>query len=252
MSIATTTWSDYGYWTDFLNGRDHRKVTHNTYARLLADGEIRVKLHDTDILTFRPNGEVVYDSGGWLTVTTKDRMNRFGAYGIRISQSASRWYVYKQGEWDAAKSDFYDGLTVKEGVILKPRHAVDPDKKMKAAIDRYVKLYTDEKIKQLLEGEGRGDCLFCQFVTADADDRIGGDHLLMHVKERYVMVHLAYNAVRAAGYNNPAVILHSYPGGVRKAIKRYLRQRLRPNTAGAAGGPKPHADHWNNNPNLGY
>ncbi len=246
--MTTETWSDYGYWTDFLNGRAHRKVANNTYARLEDDGRIVVKYHDTDILTFFPNGEVEYQSGGWLTYTTKERFNSFGAHGVRIYQERGRWYMHV-GPWDTGTtSDYYDGMRVRfiddhVELVTEARHSGDPDKKIKAAIDRYVKLYTDEKLAELVETNGAGDCWYCQMRVAGTETPLGEhtgdhDHLLSHVEERYVMINLAYNAVAAAGYRNPAVILR-HGDLTRRAIRRYLRQRLATHTAGAAGGPKP-------------
>lgn len=245
------TWSDYGYWTDFLNGRQRRKVANNTYARLEPDGRIVILYHSTDILTFFPNDEVEYQSGGWLTYSTKERFNRFGAHRVRISQTKGRWFVYAQGNWDATLTDYYDGMRVRFNgetveMVTEARHSGDPDKKIKRDIDRYVRLYTDEKLAEIVSEDynSRGECWFCMMRESGTGRPLGEisgdpDHLLSHVEEGYVLVNLAYNAVKAAGYINPPVILHYSPDLVRRAIKRYLRQRLATNTAGAAGGPKP-------------
>ncbi len=248
MTMTTETWSDYGYWTDFLNGRAHRKVANNTYARLEDDGRIVVKYHDTDILTFFPNGEVEYQSGGWLTYTTKDRFNRFGAHGVQISQDKGRWYLYRRGDWHDVVSDYYDGMRVKDGQLATGiKHTGDPDKKIKAAIDRYVKLYTDEKVAEMIAASQEaalGDCWYCQMRVSGTGVPLGEhtgdhDHLLQHVKESYVQISTIYNAVVAAGYRVPAVILHGNCDMARRALRRYLRQRLATHTAGAAGGSKP-------------
>lgn len=58
-----------------------RKVANNTYLeRAVSGGGIAVRLHETDILTFWPNGNVRFYTGGWGTVTTKERMHRFLPY----------------------------------------------------------------------------------------------------------------------------------------------------------------------------
>src|SRR5689334_18060408 len=41
-------------------------------------GDIRLWLYQTAIVTWKPDGSVVLDSGGWKTVTTKARMNEAG------------------------------------------------------------------------------------------------------------------------------------------------------------------------------
>jgi hypothetical protein len=50
------------------------KLSHNTYVR--EDGDaIVVKFHATDIIRISPDGTVTLDTGGWRSVTTKQRMN---------------------------------------------------------------------------------------------------------------------------------------------------------------------------------
>jgi len=61
-----------------LTGRckESRKLANNTYLRRRENG-IAVQLHSTDILLFAPNGNVRVNTGGWNTVTTKDRISRY-------------------------------------------------------------------------------------------------------------------------------------------------------------------------------
>lgn len=62
-----------------LNGRchEHRKLQNSTYLERRPGSDIAVRLHQTDVLTFSPDGAITLDSGGWDTVTTKDRMNAY-------------------------------------------------------------------------------------------------------------------------------------------------------------------------------
>ena len=77
------------------------KLTHNTY--LERDGaEYVVRLWGTDILRFLPDGSVVLNSGGYRTVTTKDRLNHFGP--VHVHSVRGRWY--------AGDALFQDGMTV--------------------------------------------------------------------------------------------------------------------------------------------
>ena len=69
-----------------LNKRDTRKLCNNTYLERRINGDIAVKLHGTDVLTFRPDNSVVYNTGSWNTVTTKERMNSYGPSGFYIWQ----------------------------------------------------------------------------------------------------------------------------------------------------------------------
>lgn len=62
-----------------------KKVGNNTYLedRQYPEVAIALRLHATDILTWYPDGRIKFDTGGWLTVTTKARMNEWaGPFGI--------------------------------------------------------------------------------------------------------------------------------------------------------------------------
>lgn len=56
--------------------RERRKLENNTYLERRYTGAIAVRLHRTDVLTFYPDGRIEIDTGGWHTVTTRDRINR--------------------------------------------------------------------------------------------------------------------------------------------------------------------------------
>jgi len=76
-----------------LQGRnkDSIKVANNTHLQRRGEGKIALKLHDTDIITWLPNGETVFYTGGYQTVTTKSRMNEFTP-SLRIYQKNYQWY----------------------------------------------------------------------------------------------------------------------------------------------------------------
>lgn len=67
-----------------------RKLANNTYLTIREDGGFGIKLHDTEVVIHYPD-RVVLDSGGWLTVTTKSRMNEFT--DLRIYQDNYDWFV---------------------------------------------------------------------------------------------------------------------------------------------------------------
>src|SRR5690349_11223457 len=93
-----------------------RKVGNNTYLmRWDGAGEpmIRLKLHDTYIVTWYSDGRVELNSGGWRTVTTKARINEYLEDGYGISQVKGQWYVtrYRSGKHEDVCM-FEDGLTI--------------------------------------------------------------------------------------------------------------------------------------------
>ena len=55
------------------------------------DGCFAVRFYRTDILTFHPDGRVVFRTGGFRTATTKERLNRYSPVGVWASRKV--WYV---------------------------------------------------------------------------------------------------------------------------------------------------------------
>lgn len=118
----------------------------------------------------------------------------------------------------------------------------DKNKKIKAKI----KTYTDLCIKKLQKGlelPSGGDCWFCSM--RDVEGKPWGDaresdyfHLKEHLKEKYVVPSLIFNAVSEAGYQYPTLILgysqeteksradYLMVDASKRAITKYLQKRL--------------------------
>lgn len=90
--------------------RPTKKLKNNTYLVRLDSETIGVQLHNTIVVTIHGDGTYTLNSGGWQTVTTKDRINEYSP--VRISQRKYQWYV---GDEDIP---FKDGIrvTVKHGI----------------------------------------------------------------------------------------------------------------------------------------
>ena len=124
-------------------GHGKMKIMHNTYAEIMP-GEsylggsrigfwtrVRVTLHSTVIYQIVqrhdkgeefPHSVVTLNSGGYRTVTTKDRMNRFLPLGYRIVQRNFNWILQVLETPDGHLIDetrwcdqelFYDGLQIR-------------------------------------------------------------------------------------------------------------------------------------------
>ena len=82
-----------------LIGKVHTKI-------IKADnGDIKVRYHNTDVVTFNKN-EITLDTGGWKTVTTKKRMNQVSEQydlGYHVYQKHGEWYV----EYNNDVSEFW-------------------------------------------------------------------------------------------------------------------------------------------------
>ena len=85
-------------------------VRRNTRLTEYVDGRRTLRLHATDVLTWKPDGVIVLNSGGYRTHTTKERLNAFLPLDVRVYQKNYSWYVRQDGKKDI---DFVDGLELK-------------------------------------------------------------------------------------------------------------------------------------------
>jgi hypothetical protein len=83
-----------------------RKVGNNTYAEILYDDTVAIRLHSTDVVKIHPNGLYTLNSGGWQTVTTKDRINQYSPR--RVYQRNFEWFV----KINDKEYPFVDGMVV--------------------------------------------------------------------------------------------------------------------------------------------
>jgi hypothetical protein len=91
------------------HGLPHARVLVKGNTVEYIDGNDRViRLWDTDILRFRPDGSIVFDSGGFLTNTTKERLVAF-QNKVAIWQERKVWYVCAR--YDGPVYRFTDGMT---------------------------------------------------------------------------------------------------------------------------------------------
>ena len=90
-----------------LTGRNSqsRKLANNTTLLRVDPSTIAVKLHSTNVITFHADGRIVFDSGGWKTSTTKERMNSYGP--ARVSQDKGMWTISIDGN----SANYADGIS---------------------------------------------------------------------------------------------------------------------------------------------
>jgi hypothetical protein len=91
-----------------------KPIANNTWLILDTNtNDIAVRLHHTDILTFKPDGSIILDTGGWKTMVTKDRMNEFLPQG-GVGSTRGVWTVSSGG----IEYFYEDDMTIKpDGTI---------------------------------------------------------------------------------------------------------------------------------------
>jgi hypothetical protein len=183
-----------------LTGRcsQRRKVGNNTYLERRGQDAIAVKLHRTDVVTFYRDGRVQLNTGGWQTVTTKDRFNTFSP--IRVYADKGVWYA-SDGERTVV---YEDGLTTDVTGHL-PEGGPSPDelRKLRKCVVKFTKTFVEKFKRGEIEKPGPGDCWFCSMFDRAGDMRTVNDHLLHHIgyasdeygqTETYYVPSLLYNA----------------------------------------------------------
>lgn len=211
-----------------LTGRcqQRRKLSNNTYLCRRTDS-IALQYHATDVLTWNSDGSVTLDSGGWLTLTTKQRLNEFGP--ARVHQDKGRWYVSYGGETYA----YADGMTLhSDGSVTGAMSEATAKMQDRAAnvvkrrVRKFVNDITAEHIVQAWENSG-GDCFICRFGQTDC--------LTDHLAEGYFHATLAHNAIKARHYGNPDLVMQMIYGDAQRgrvsdlltdSLAKYLRANL--------------------------
>lgn len=228
-----------------LGSRDRRKLENNTYIRQEADGNIYVRLHTTDIIILSPDDTFTLNTGGWQTVTTKDRLNKYGP--VRIYQDKGQWYI---GTWNDPRAIFADGIRIdKRGKITGaiPLDNVKSIQKNREKIRKYATAYMDALRAGKIPVPSPGDCWYCYMQAQGENISLGektGDnsHIKAHIKEKYFVPSLLMNAVKTFPVSQACQsTLYGYMTGkkeyiwpsdyildqAKKSLTRYLYRHLK-------------------------
>lgn len=166
-----------------------KPIANNTRLFHRDDG-IAIRLHATDIVLFHVNGDVVLNSGGYRTVTTKARINEYT--DCCVSQRKGLWTVHYRG----SSAGFADGMVLKANGTIAGGATWWKDEAATLKLRKVVNGYAKGFLTALLAGEvpvpSNGDCWCC------AVPAFGGDktHILSHIEEKYYVPSLLVNALK--------------------------------------------------------
>jgi hypothetical protein len=191
----------------YLGNKKERPYAHNT--RILMDSlnmghnVITVTYHGNAIVDMFPDGTTSYNSCGWKTLTTKERINWFLPEGFTLWQEKSVWYIGKH--WGEKRYTFADGLAIKNGEVYNyaPENEQDVIKAKIKAIKKFVNGYVSALLSGEVESPSGGDCWYCLMVTTDGknlgDATGNSDHIEFHIEESYFVPSLLVNAAKFKG-----------------------------------------------------
>jgi len=87
----------YAEYDVFLDGEKTKDIARNVNVRSYY-GKIFIRVYDTDILIYYPDGSFSADNGGFNTATTTDRMNQFGPRSVRFYHDAGKLFCENRGQ----------------------------------------------------------------------------------------------------------------------------------------------------------
>lgn len=213
-----------------------KMIAKNTLDYITSDGTRKIRLHETDVLTFRHDGTIEYNTGEWKTPTTKRRINDLQDR-ITVHQQAGIWYwnATAAGGWRKTRV-FFDGMIIDPAGKCINLEAGKNEAEEKKHLIKLIKNYCKEfrNLETLPDPHNAaGDCFYCQLRTADgtaAGDATGSqDHLISHLEEKYFMFNLTWNALIDAGRgerNAAHIYRMDYINLIARDIAAYFKKRL--------------------------
>lgn len=182
--------------------RKTKKLDNNTYARREEDGTTAIKLHETDIITVHPNHTITITTGGWQTVTTKERLNSYLFGYVRIWQEHGFWFLSEP--LGGSTIPWQDGILLSRKKIKAVADKVTTAKqRFRKQIFAYCKAFVEKLQAGEIEAPGPGDCLLCR-MTKTIGESATDDHIQSHIEEKYYVPRLLHNAVEAGGVSHMA------------------------------------------------
>lgn len=222
-------------------------IDHNTVEYMRENGDRVIRLHLTDIVTFKPNGTIILNTGGWNTVTTRDRINKqIQTFGWMMYSEKNEPYLSK-GWWHDENRKlyhFHDGITISARKVKCDGKIYDKEREKKARAwqrkcRQYAKTFVAKLQRREIPAPGPGDCWMCSFV--DGKDRAWGenshqDHVIHHVIEKYYVPSLVMRATKQFGVSQCAqwCLAASWDKDNPKADE-YLEHSTKPHGFGGIG-----------------
>jgi hypothetical protein len=170
---------------------------------LIKDGSsIHVVYHQTPVVTFKEDGDIILQSDGYMTQTTKERMNNYTPERVGVSQAKGLWFL----SVDRKVVIYQDGIVIhQDGTVTG-----DADKARETEVKKIVKTitqYATDFAQALVNGQvlepSAGDCWYCFMKTEDGltlgEAEKNNDHITTHIQEKYYVPSLMVRAVERFG-----------------------------------------------------
>ncbi|MCH7759836.1 hypothetical protein IIA15_00320 [candidate division TA06 bacterium] len=179
-------------------------VSHPYSHPSVMDPFMAVHLHDTDVV--RVFGDKIQlFTGGWKTVTTKERINRVlfqSELDYYVCQEKSLWYVQRARNDRHLRYPFAEGITIHEDGHITGAAPASASKKNEKLLKK-IKKYAEGYVVALKAGKiplpSGGDCWGCYMADKNGKPAFGNDHFIEHLEEGYFVPSLLMNAFKDRG-----------------------------------------------------
>lgn len=180
-----------------------RLLERNTRLHDLGNEVYAVRYYDTDVVVYHPDGRIVVQTGGYKTLSTRERISGYSP--CQIWQEKGTWHFqYKDKHYLFTESVYTlhpDG-SVTPGTGKGERvPEFDPEAekaavKFRRKVGRYAKKFIDKLYDGDLSGDTGGDCLECKGLFGDRPATDSKEnHVRSHIDENYFVVTLLLNAL---------------------------------------------------------
>jgi len=221
---------DYKSADNYLGKKSERPLAPNTRI-VRSETDIFIRLYKTEIVRYKKNGDVVLNTDGYRTLTTRNRINEFTPFSV--IQTNNIWHVKCDGsDWVG----FKDGITYNhrskafEGI--KPSAEIKSVKTLIRRINKYSHDFATEFINGNVPKPSGGDCWYCLMKDENNNtwgECSGSEHLLSHIEDKYYVPSLL---VRALEKNNTFLMDMSdserelMKNDVARYLRKYMREQL--------------------------
>lgn len=197
----------------------------NTLRAELDDGGVIWVLHETIVFQRHANGAITLNTGGWNSMTTRDRINM----ALRMDGPPGRFSVYTSRGIIYLARRGHDGQAFRERVTMGPRGGnansdldageAERDRKL---IDAYMKAWRATPMQDMLDSSA-GD----PWVFATDHGRVPEYVMRDWLVSKYCHARLALLALESSGRSNAGQIIQYFPRDILdQAVRRYARACL--------------------------
>lgn len=213
------------------------RLLENNTVEFYREGRRIIKLHSTEILEWSRDGKrCKINSGGWQTVTTKDRINCYSP--VSVYSQKGLWYI--------GETLFFDGIEIVDGKPPKP--VLSREQKAQKLADSIRKFVARMDKLEVLPMPDSGDCLLCAMDSGAVENNSKSDygvgnstgrrvkskhHIAEHIREGYLHGRLIFNALKWSGATDYVISLAFREGRdnfarpmAKRAMRRFLRSQL--------------------------